>query len=108
MLFHRCDVLFVFADVENAAVHEVGHFGGLGDIYEPGYPQYVPAMGSGNQDVTMYGVVQGSETKKRTLEQPDIDGMQFIYQNLPQTHVDVMLVFDASVSFNAVYDGFVP
>ena len=34
--------------------------------------------------------------------------MQFIYQNLPQTHVDVMLVFDASVSFNAVYDGFVP
>ncbi|MBK7258184.1 MAG: hypothetical protein IPI01_10350 [Ignavibacteriae bacterium] len=50
-------------DLSNVAVHEIGHYGGLGDIYDPGYPPYVPAMGSGSGDWTMYGIIRGSELR---------------------------------------------
>ena len=40
-------------DVQNVTAHEAGHFGGLGDIYDPGDPGYIPAMGDSNANVTM-------------------------------------------------------
>lgn len=55
-------------DLQNITVHESGHVTGLGDIYS-----------SGCSEVTMYGYSDYGETKKRTLEQPDITGLQKMY-----------------------------
>ncbi len=55
-------------DLENIAVHEIGHGVGLSDIYET-------ACG----EVTMYGYSDFGETKKRTLEASDIKGIQQLY-----------------------------
>ncbi len=55
-------------DLQNIAVHESGHGIGLGDIYS-----------SNCSEVTMYGYSSYGETEKRTLEQPDITGLQKMY-----------------------------
>jgi len=55
-------------DFQNIATHELGHSVGLSDIYN-----------SVCSDVTMYGYGTEGETKKRTLEQPDITGLQKMY-----------------------------
>lgn len=55
-------------DLQNIAVHESGHGVGLGDIYS-----------STCSEVTMYGYSTEGETKKRILEQPDINGLQKMY-----------------------------
>jgi len=55
-------------DLENIAVHELGHAVGLSDIYS-----------TSCSDVTMYGYSTEGETSKRTLEQPDITGLQIMY-----------------------------
>ena len=55
-------------DLQNIATHELGHSAGLNDIYS-----------STCSEVTMYGYSSYGETKKRTLEQPDITGLQKIY-----------------------------
>lgn len=55
-------------DLQNIATHEIGHGVGLDDIYE-----------SACSEVTMYGYSTSGETKKRTLEAPDITGVQKLY-----------------------------
>ena len=55
-------------DLQNIATHEIGHGVGLADMYRT-------ACG----EVTMYGYSAYGETKKRTLEQPDINGLQSLY-----------------------------
>ncbi|MBI2499740.1 matrixin family metalloprotease [Candidatus Woesearchaeota archaeon] len=55
-------------DLQNIAVHELGHAVGLDDIYT-----------TTCSSVTMYGYSTEGETSKRTLEQPDIAGLQAIY-----------------------------
>jgi hypothetical protein len=55
-------------DLQNIVVHESGHGIGLGDIYN-----------SNCSEVTMYGYSNYGETKKRTLEQSDIAGLQKMY-----------------------------
>src|SRR3989344_4942706 len=55
-------------DLENIAVHELGHAVGLADIYS-----------TSCLDVTMYGYSTEGETSKITLEQPDITGLQTMY-----------------------------
>lgn len=55
-------------DLKNIAVHELGHAVGLGDIYS-----------TSCSSVTMYGYSTEGETSKRTLEQPDITGLQTMY-----------------------------
>lgn len=55
-------------DLQNIATHELGHGIGLDDIYS-----------SACSEVTMYGYGLEGETKKRTLEQPDISGLQRMY-----------------------------
>ncbi len=55
-------------DLQNIAIHESGHGVGLGDIYTLSC-----------SEVTMYGYSNYGETKKRTLEQPDIIGLQRMY-----------------------------
>lgn len=55
-------------DLQNIAVHELGHGAGLADVYETECSL-----------VTMYGYSDYGETKKRTLEQSDIIGLQTLY-----------------------------
>lgn len=55
-------------DLQNIATHELGHGVGLSDIYS-----------SACAEVTMYGYSTEGETKKRSLEQPDITGLQEMY-----------------------------
>ncbi len=56
-------------DFENIATHELGHSVGMNDIYD-----------SACTEVTMYGYADYGETKKRTLEQPDITGVYNLYK----------------------------
>jgi len=55
-------------DLQNIATHELGHGIGLADIYT-----------STCSAVTMHGYSTEGETSKRTLEQPDIMGLQKMY-----------------------------
>ncbi len=55
-------------DLLNIATHELGHSVGLDDIYSLSCSA-----------VTMYGYSAYGETSKRTLEQPDITGLQRMY-----------------------------
>ncbi|MFH1054996.1 MAG: matrixin family metalloprotease [Candidatus Altiarchaeota archaeon] len=55
-------------DLQNIATHELGHGIGLNDIYR-----------GACSAVTMYGYSDNGETDKRTLEQPDITGLQSMY-----------------------------
>ena len=95
-------------DVQNVATHEVGHYSGLGDIYDPGYPQYVPFMGQGNDFVTMFGFIRNGEVSKRSLHDPDTAGIGYIFRNIPQSSVDVVLVFDGAGSFTTTQHAFDP
>ncbi|MDL1893407.1 hypothetical protein FBQ87_11045, partial [Sphingobacteriales bacterium CHB3] len=95
-------------DVQNVATHEIGHYSGLGDIYDPGYPQYVPFMGEGNDFVTMFGFIKNGEVSKRELHPPDTAGIGYIFRNLPQSNIDVVLVFDGAGSFTSTHAAFNP
>jgi hypothetical protein len=55
-------------DLQNILVHELGHSVGLADIYT-----------TTCSTVTMYGYSTEGETSKRTIEQPDITGLQAMY-----------------------------
>jgi len=55
-------------DLQNIATHELGHGVGLADVYDS-----VCSL------VTMYGYSDYGEIIKRTLEQPDITGLQALY-----------------------------
>ena len=57
-----------YYDVQNIATHELGHCLCLNDIYK-----------SYQSEMTMYGYGATGETKKRTLESGDIQGIKFIY-----------------------------
>ena len=55
-------------DVQNIATHELGHALVLVDLYQ-----------SCNSQLTMYGYASYGETKKRSLEPGDEDGIRYIY-----------------------------
>lgn len=57
-------------DLQNIATHELGHAVGLSDIYSTSCSY-----------VTMYGYSSEGDTEKRSLEQPDITGLQRMYGN---------------------------
>ena len=56
-------------DVQNIVTHEFGHWTRLLDIYSPAECSYV----------TMWGSAGFGETSKRSLEQPDLDGLVSLY-----------------------------
>ncbi len=61
-------------DLQNVGTHEHGHSLCLIDLYS-----------GTDSEKTMYGSASSGETKKRTLEQDDIDGITYLYTcpNLP-------------------------
>jgi hypothetical protein len=64
----NCDDDLNVMDLQNIATHEFGHAAGLDDIYQ-----------TACSEVTMYGFSDYGETKKRTLEDADITGIQELY-----------------------------
>ena len=58
-------------DLQNIAIHELGHGVGLADVYDEACSA-----------VTMYGYSDYGETQKRTLADPDIIGIQALYGGL--------------------------
>lgn len=63
-----CDASNKGMDLQNIATHETGHGLGLADVYE-----------SSCSEVTMFGYSNYGEIQKRTLESPDIAGLQKLY-----------------------------
>lgn len=57
-----------YYDVQNIGTHELGHFLCLDDLYS-----------DADSEKTMYGYASAGETKKRTLEQDDINGIAYLY-----------------------------
>jgi PKD repeat protein len=57
-------------DVQNVGTHEFGHSVGLADLYA-----------AADSEKTMYGYSSKGETKQRTLEQDDINGIIYLYGN---------------------------
>jgi hypothetical protein len=55
-------------DFEDISTHELGHSCGMNDLYS-----------SSCKNVTMYGYGANGETKKRTLDVPDITGISTLY-----------------------------
>jgi hypothetical protein len=55
-------------DLQNIATHEIGHTLGLNDLYT-----------ASCSPVTMYGYSWNGDTTKRTLDSPDITGLQKVY-----------------------------
>jgi hypothetical protein len=55
-------------DVQNVGTHELGHSLSLADLYN-----------AADSEKTMYGYAAAGETKKRTLDQDDIDGITYLY-----------------------------
>ncbi|MBF0537648.1 MAG: matrixin family metalloprotease [Nitrospirae bacterium] len=55
-------------DLQNIATHELGHCQSLKDLYD-----------TTDSEKTMYGYAAKGETKKRTLEQDDMDGITALY-----------------------------
>lgn len=56
-------------DLQNIATHEFGHGVGLADVYDA----------TNCSAVTMYGYSDYGDIEKRTLETPDITGLQTLY-----------------------------
>jgi len=94
--------------VRNVSTHEGGHTWGLGDIYNPVDPGYVSFMGSGNEDETMYGLINEGETNKTDLNTGDIDGIDYIFSHIPASRINLMMVFDGSATFSSTYNALTP
>lgn len=59
-------------DVQNMVTHELGHSLCLDDLYS-----------TNDSEKTMYWVMSKGETKKRTLDQDDINGITYLYAGIP-------------------------
>jgi hypothetical protein len=69
------------ADVQNILTHEFGHWMRLLDIYSP----------SACGEATMWGTSALGDTKQRTLEQADIDGVFSLYGKSPSIGAPVLI-----------------
>ncbi|MBN1125565.1 MAG: hypothetical protein JXA82_11195 [Sedimentisphaerales bacterium] len=79
-------------DVEHIALHEIGHIYGLEDIYNPGQKGYQSWMGSGNEELTMYGYSQWWNDDV-TLSTADIQAMALAHPaSLPEPATALLLI----------------
>ena len=62
-------------DIQNIATHEFGYPVGLDDLYG---------------EITMYGYSSKGETEKRSLEDGDVAGAQFLYEHLKTAYVGLV------------------
>ncbi|TFG94471.1 MAG: hypothetical protein E4H13_14840, partial [Calditrichales bacterium] len=89
-------------DVQNVATHEIGHYSGLADLYNPGDANYKVGMKNNNHPATMYGRIDVGETYKHAVHPTDytvqldvtkydIGGINYIYGNLGDVYYDIVL-----------------
>jgi len=76
-------------DVQNVGTHEFGHSLCLADLYD-----------AADSEKTMFGYTSPGETKQRTLDQDDIDGVSFLYPQ--QMQLPPVADFSASPASGAV------
>ena len=76
-------------DVQNVATHELGHSLSLADLY----------AGS-DSDKTMYGYAAMGETKKRDLDQDDINGIAYLYPDTADADGDGVLNYEDNCPLN--------
>jgi hypothetical protein len=76
-------------DVQNIATHELGHSLSLADLY----------AGS-DSDKTMYGYAAMGETKKRDLDQDDINGIAYLYPDTADADGDGILNYADNCPLN--------
>jgi len=92
-------------DVQNVATHEIGHYSGLADLYNPGDINYTYDLKNNNQGATMYGRIDVGETYKRNIHplnytnqldvtNYDIGGINYIYSHLGSVNYDIVRWFD--------------
>jgi len=67
-------------DLLNTLTHEAGHFLGMDH--------------SVHNEATMYAQAPPEETKKRSLEQDDIDGACFLYEGFSPSNIDAVSYYD--------------
>jgi len=97
----------LYKDFLNVWIHELGHGGGIADIYNPGYGgYYLRQMGFENQMLTMYGLIKSAENHKRSLEDDDKLAVQWIYDNVPESAISIVLVYDGSTTYTTTLSAF--
>ena len=77
-------------DIQNIITHEFGHSLALDDLYN-----------SSDSEITMYGFAEEGETKKRSLDQDDINGIRYLYPfdtTYPDLIVPTVTVSDSSLT----------
>jgi len=65
-------------DVQDIGTHEMGHSLSLMDLYD-----------AADSEKTMCGYGAPGETKKRTLDPDDIDGITYLYPDIPKTPTSI-------------------
>lgn len=78
-------------DIRNVGTHEAGHTLTLVDLYL-----------DENSQQTMYSEVYYFETKKRSLEYGDEDGIRYIYPKYAKPYVDIYQPFDGETVYGTV------
>ena len=54
----------------------------------------------------MYGFIKDKENAKRTLKPADAAGIAWMYTKVPESHMDLALIFDGSSTFTSTYNAF--
>mgnify|MGYP005841618523 CR=1 FL=1 len=73
-------------DIQNVGTHEYGHSVGLADLYA-----------AVDSEKTMYGYSAKGETKKRTLDQDDINGIIYLYGSTSATSTTTSISTSSSI-----------
>jgi len=75
-------------DVQNVGTHELGHSLSLADLYN-----------AADSEKTMYGYGAVGETRKRTLDQDDINGITYLYPNGDTTPPTGTIIINSGANY---------
>ncbi|MHC4552510.1 MAG: hypothetical protein ACYSUT_07070 [Planctomycetota bacterium] len=87
--------------VGHIALHEAGHIFGLKDVYNPGQPGWQAWMGSGNENLTMYGY-SSWYNDDMTLSEYDIAAISELFPSavtVPEPKAAVMFMMTGGILF---------
>lgn len=86
--------------VEHIALHEIGHLYGLRDVYNSDSPYYESWMGTGNEDLTMYGY-SGWYNNDISLSDYDAWAMSLLHPSfmVPEANPAIMFVMAGGILF---------
>ena len=87
-------------NVEHIALHEIGHLYGLVDVYNPDSPYYESWMGTGNDDMTMYGYSAWYDNDV-TLSEMDSWAMSLLHPSflVPEANPAILFMMAGGILF---------